>query len=220
MYSKLIPHPFSIPFTLMSTCTFTTHLHTDDAWRRCFVDELCALMQRLGVGFCTYIFKEKEVDGAELIHMSKGSFVSLLVEAGATEFTSANLFHCQLLSHWCHSGLCESQALKAWARLQSHLKLIKQAHTRMLDPSQHTSKKVLSHTLAPVSDTLRAITCDNYPRSHPHSTLQVRRFTTRTRSLTAIITVTTSDSLSPSFLQDQRLHVKLKPLSGASASVQ
>ena len=63
------------------------------------MDELCALVQRLGVGFCADIFKEKAVDGAELIYMSQASFVALLVEAGPTEFTPANLFHWQLLSH-------------------------------------------------------------------------------------------------------------------------
>ena len=62
------------------------------------VDELCALVQRLGVGFCADVFKKKEVDGAEMIYMSKAGFVCLLVEAGATNFTSGNLFRWQLLS--------------------------------------------------------------------------------------------------------------------------
>ena len=141
------------------------------------VDELCALVQRLGVGFCADVFKKKEVDGAEMIYMSKAGFVCLLVEAGATNFTSGNLFRWQLLSPLYHSGLRESQALKAWARLQPHLELVTQARTRMLVPSQHTSKKV--HTCTCIRYTLRLHTYD-YNNAH---SLQVRCFATRAHSL-------------------------------------
>ena len=57
------------------------------------VDELCALVQRLGVGYCADIFKKGEIDGEELTYMKKTNFVSLIVTAGAMQFTRANLFH-------------------------------------------------------------------------------------------------------------------------------
>ena len=62
------------------------------------VDELCALVQRLGVGYCVAVFQENDVDGEELTYMSNADFVSLLVKAGAMELTRANLFHAPALS--------------------------------------------------------------------------------------------------------------------------
>ena len=56
------------------------------------VGELCALVQRLGVGYCADIFEQKGIDGEELTYMSNADFVSLLMKAGAMEFTRTNLF--------------------------------------------------------------------------------------------------------------------------------
>ena len=62
------------------------------------VHELCALVHHLGVGYCADIFKEKGIDGEEFTYMKEANFVSLIVKAGAMQFTRANLFHVPALS--------------------------------------------------------------------------------------------------------------------------
>ena len=49
------------------------------------MDELCALATRLGLDYCAEVFHKSDVDGAELVHTTKASFVSLLTSAGARD---------------------------------------------------------------------------------------------------------------------------------------
>ena len=72
-----------------SDCTRTTSGHTHrlltppQPLKDLSVDDVGTLMVKLGIGYCAAVMKTEEVDGAELVELSKIEFVTILTDTGS-----------------------------------------------------------------------------------------------------------------------------------------
>lgn len=74
-----------------SNCAKTTSGHTHplltppQPLKDLSVDDVSALMVKLGIGYCVAVMKTEDVDGAELVEFSKNEFVGILKDNGSAK---------------------------------------------------------------------------------------------------------------------------------------